>query len=685
MGVKSGPNPHVRARDVAHPVGVPDDRRKARFVRSPLRWTRSIAVVLAVAASVVVTVAAVDVPGAQATIESSTTSTLSPHPSTTTTSHPTTTTTKPETTTTTRPPTTTTTAKPPAPPAPTTASVVPPVPNSGTTTTVPKRQHVTNQPNLDALSPHVVALSGPGTEYQFSGSQTSVGSVGGVPSYMTSPGGPYLYDSDGRIVLMHGTNVVYKHAPYIAYPDPGEPWNFSASDAARMQKLGFNIVRLGIEWQGLEPGSGGPNQPNICAPGTPGNPHEFNKAVADAYLKHVAATVDLLSHYGIYTLLDMHQDVYNTLFRGEGAPNWAVCTNNVPIVPLGGRWSNNYSNPQLDTAVGHFWANDVVGDLQGQFDLVWKTVADYFKDDPWVVGYDPYNEPFSTETQTASESTFTGQLECFYTGTAHTGFLANGRSPLNCPSDDPSDGVVPSIQSVDQNHLIFVEPDIYWVPGGNVPSQLGPMPFQRLVFNFHVYCGDRSPVTGNPINLLNCLQSEETSASEQDVTRLSMSSRYQSNGPAIFMSEFGATTSPALAGFDTEWAGLEEVGWAYWAWKYYDDPTGSSAEGLVLPNGSYSPIVNELSRTYPQQVAGVANSILFNPFTGAFGMIYAPSLSASGETNILVAAQQHYSNGWCAAVRGGRITSKPGAEHLTIATRGRPLQVYVTVTAGACP
>ena len=530
-----------------------------------------------------------------------------------------------------------------------------------------------------------MALSGPGTEYQFSGSQTSVGSVGGVPSFMTSPGGPYLYDSNGRVVLMHGTNVVYKHAPYIAYPDPGEPWNFSATDAARMQKLGFNIVRLGIEWQGLEPGSGGPNQPNICTPGTPGNPHEFNKAVADAYLKHVAATVDLLSRYGIYTLIDMHQDVYNTLFRGEGAPNWAVCTNNVPIVPLGGRWSNNYSNPQLDTAVGHFWANDVVGDLQGQFDLVWKTVADYFKDDRWVVGYDPYNEPFSTETQIASESTFTGQLECFYTGSAHTGFLANGSSPLVCPPDDPSNGVVPSIQSVDQNHLIFVEPDIYWVPGGNIPSQLGPMPFQRLVFNFHVYCGDRSPVTGNPINLLNCLQSEETSASEQDVTRLSMSSRYQSNGPAIFMSEFGATTSPALAGFDTEWAGLEEVGWAYWAWKYYNDPTGSSAEGLVLPDGSYSPIVNELSRTYPQQVAGIANSILFNPFTGAFGMTYTPSLSASGETDIDVAAQQHYPNGWCAAVRGGHITSKSGAQHLTIATQGRPLQVYVTVTAGACP
>jgi len=582
---------------------------------------------------------------------------------------PTTTTTSAVTTT-----TTTTAPVPTTPGAPTTTT---------TATTLP--QHVVNQPNLNALSPHIDALGGSGVQYQFSSAPSSQKPPPGVPSFLTSPGGPYLYDANNRVVLLHGVNVVYKHPPYIAYPDRGKPWDLTAADAARMQSLGFNVVRLGLEWQALEPGSGGPNQPKICTPGTPGDPHEFNRAVAEAYLSHVAATVKLLSRYGIYTLLDMHQDVYNANFRGEGAPDWAVCTDGVPIVPTGGRWSNNYSNPQLDTAVHHFWTNDVVGNLQGQYDLVWATVASRFKNDPWVVGYDPYNEPFSTEIQTASESTFTGNLECFYTGTAHTGFLANGASPLECPADVPSNGVIPSIEAVDHRHLIFVEPDIYWVTGGNVPSQLGPMPFQRIVFNFHVYCGDRSPITGNPSDLLRCLQSEETAASEQDITRLSMSSQYQSSGPAIFMSEFGATTSTALAGFDTEWAGLNQVGWAYWAWKYYDDPTGSSAEGLVLPDGNYSPIVTVLSRTYPQAVAGIANSVLFNPFTGAFNMTYAPSLASRGATVIDIAASQHYPTGWCAAVKGGRITSDPGATHLTIQTTGRPLQVYVSVTAGGCP
>jgi endoglycosylceramidase len=535
------------------------------------------------------------------------------------------------------------------------------------------------------LTPHIVALSGPGTSYQFSSGATSSGSTPGVPSYLSSPGGPYMYDSSGRMVILHGVNVVYKHAPYIAYPDPGKPWNFDATDATKMQKLGFNVVRLGIEWQALEPGSGGPNQPKICTPGTPGNPHEFNQAVADAYLAHVKATVDLLARHGIYTLLDMHQDVYDKLFRGEGAPEWAVCTDNVPIVPKGGRWSNNYSNPQLDTAVGHFWRNDVVGDLQGQFDQVWATVAQYFKDDRSVIGYDPYNEPFSTTTTTASESTFTQNLECFYTGKAHTGYLANGQTPLVCPPNDPSAGVVPTIESIDHKHLIYVEPDIYWVTGGNVPSQLGPIPFPRVVFNFHDYCGDRSPVTGDPTDLLKCLQSEETAASEQDVTRLSMSSGNQPTGPAIIMSEFGATNSVPLAGFDVEWAGLSTVSWIYWAWKYYDDPTGSSAEGLELPNGTYTPIVTVLSRTYPQEVAGVANAVLFNPFTSAFSMAYTPSVSAHGQTIINVAASQHYPNGWCSAVKGGKIVSAAGDTHLRVQRVGTPSEVYVSVTPGPCP
>ena len=456
-----------------------------------------------------------------------------------------------------------------------------------------------------------------------------------------------------------------------------------------MQRLGFNVVRLGLEWQALEPGSGGPNQPQICAPGSardhrPVSTNEI-RAVAEQYLSHVAATVKLLAHYGIYTLLDMHQDVYNQNFRGEGAPDWAVCTDNVPIVPKGGRWWNNYANPTLQTAVGHFWSNDVVGNLQGNYDLVWKTVAQYFKNNPWVIGYDPYNEPFSTETQTASESTFTGQLECFYIGKGHPAELANGGGALTCPSGDPDDGVVPTIQSVDSHHLTFVEPDIYWVTGGNVPSQLGPLPFKRIVFNFHTYCGDRSPVTGNPTDLLKCLQAEETAASEQDITRLSMGSAAQPTGPAIFMSEFGATTSIPLAGFDVEWAGLDDLSWIYWAWKYYDDPDGLVSRGA---GAARRLVLTDRHGAVPHLSAGGGRGPQFDGLQSVHGGVQHGVCTDTGSER----RDDSVHRGVAAlpdrlvrAVKNGRITSQPGASHLTVQTVGHPPQVYISVTAGACP
>ncbi len=331
---------------------------------------------------------------------------------------------------------------------------------------------------------------------QQSGSTRSSG-VSIVSGSLRAPGGPFLYDSYGRVILLHGVNAVYKLAPYELYPDPGQPWSFTAADARRIAGLGFNVVRLGILWQGIEPGTGSVNDPATCAAGPPGPSTEFNKATADAYLANIKKTVDLLGRYHVYSLLDMHQDVYNQAFRGEGAPSWAVCTDGVPIVALGGRWSDNYASPTLHTAEEHFWLNDVVGNLQGQYDLSWSTVAGYFSDNPWVVGYDPYNEPYEPLLTLDATEAFAIQLECFYTGTAHPGTLLHGEAPTSCPADDPPEGVIPSIQKADPHHLIFVEPDNYSV-GTDGPSLLGPMNYPNLVNNFHAVLrraqpGDRRP------------------------------------------------------------------------------------------------------------------------------------------------------------------------------------------------
>ena len=216
---------------------------------------------------------------------------------------------------------------------------------------------------------------------------------------LRAPGGPALVDSLGRTVLLHGVDLVYKIPPYevevtgtgrnVLTPTRRSAWRNSASTSCGS----------GIIWKGLEPGTDPINDPAICTPGAPrpSGPISSTPGSSTTYMSRLEATVSLLARYGIYSLIDMHQDVYNEAFGGEGAPDWAVCTDGVtPEAPActWPNWSVNYTGPGVAQAYGHFWDNDVVGNLQGQFDTLWTKIAARFRGNPWVIGYDPFNEPY---------------------------------------------------------------------------------------------------------------------------------------------------------------------------------------------------------------------------------------------------------------------------------------------------
>ena len=110
--------------------------------------------------------------------------------------------------------------------------------------------------------------------------------------------GRWITDPDGKVVIFHGVNMVDKRPPY-------EPWavGFSSADANFLAANGFNVVRLGVIYKGVEP--------------SPGRYDEH-------YLDQIATTVETLGNAGIRSLLDFHQDAYNEVFGGEGFPDWAV-------------------------------------------------------------------------------------------------------------------------------------------------------------------------------------------------------------------------------------------------------------------------------------------------------------------------------------------------------------------------
>jgi endoglycosylceramidase len=488
--------------------------------------------------------------------------------------------------------------------------------------------------------------------------------------------GPYLRDQYGRVVVLHGVNVVYKRSPYDLSLDPDALNAFTAGDAERIADLGFNVVRLGIIWAGLEPGSATLNDPSICTPGTPGDPSQLNLPVLMAYLAQVKKTVDLLGSYHIDTLLDMHQDLYSSAFGGEGAPAWAVCTDGLSTAMNPGRWSHTYSSPALKVAFDHFWNNDVIGDLQGEYDRVWGLVAAYFKDTPTILGYDPMNEPYSPSYIPAGHQELDPLIECFYTGTLHPGQSSTGQT-IACPRNDPAEGVIPTIEAADPNHPVFFEPDIFTMRGGT--NFLGAMDLPNLVFNFHSYCPQRSGVTGNPTDPDVCADHVVTTIDRRQDDRSQMASPAQPAGPALFLSEFGATSNLPL---------LEQVGsvtqgnflsWTYWQWRYYDDPTGSADEALVDADGQLKSSALALDQAYAQAIAGTPVSTNFDPVTDRFTLNYVPDWRITAPTVIFM-PMLDYPQGYCVQAQGATVTSPPDQGHLTLTNQiGGPHLVSIAV------
>src|SRR5690554_6839579 len=151
------------------------------------------------------------------------------------------------------------------------------------------------------------------------------------------------------------------------------PWN--EEDFKLLRDWGFNVVRLGLIWDAVEP-----------------EPGVYN----EAYLDWVESMLDLCAEYGIYAFLDMHQDLYSVLYS-DGAPEWATLTDGLPHVE-GDLWSDAYLfSEAVQRAFDHFWANSTATSgkgLQEHFQDMWLHIVRRFKEHPALLGYDFLNEPF---------------------------------------------------------------------------------------------------------------------------------------------------------------------------------------------------------------------------------------------------------------------------------------------------
>ncbi|WP_244130294.1 cellulase family glycosylhydrolase [Burkholderia sp. BCC0044] len=482
----------------------------------------------------------------------------------------------------------------------------------------------------------------------------------GASSSSVSHAGRWLIDDHGRVLIVHGVNVVVKQPPYAP-----EAAGFGAKEMDRLAADGFNAVRLGVAQQQLEP-----------APGR----------YDGAYLASLARTQQQLADRRIYTLLDMHQDGYSRRFaperrRGEvaagnpgaeinnGFADWMALDDGLPNVNPGHPYyyvTSKAINRAFDDLYGNARGPEGVG-LADRFAAAWRHVAAGFAGRPYLLGYELLNEPWPG----------TRWLDC--------------AGPQGCAGFDQKVMSVfnrtlrAAIRDTDRNTLVFQEPNPLFNLG--FPTHLDPGD-ARSGFAFHNYAskidqfakaiGTALPAgqAALPERLAPLLGG--TDADKEARVFGNALARVDATGEALLMTEFSGLDAPDPSGRRAERmadaADRDMIPWIYWRFPVPADSTAAS----------WQSVRDALVRPYPQAIAGTPTRWRFDPTTQHFELRYAtrpagPALRPGATTQIFV-PDYRYPHGYRARVTGGTVTSAPNARALRVAAHADAAEVVVEVT-----
>jgi endoglycosylceramidase len=443
-----------------------------------------------------------------------------------------------------------------------------------------------------------------------------------VPSGVVTHQGRWLTDSAGRVLLLHGVNMVAKDPPYEPAKD-----GFSDKDAVWLAANGFRIVRLGILATGLMP--------------TPGT-------VNEAYITSIAATVDDLSRHGIYALLDFHQDGWGPSLGSDGLPAWMTITdgaaNTHATFPL-----YYIQNPAIQHAFQSFWDNDPAPNhtpIQRDYVQMFSAVASRFANNADVLGYDLFNEPWP--------------------GTTWKPCLADTNG---CPNLDTAElgaayaRVVQGIRSAGDDHLVFGEPFVLFNFGLSATHIPLPNADREAGMSFHLYAA---------------------SPSQEPNVLANAAAWAASTGGVLLNTEWGATTDSAAVTRQANELDSALLPWIFWSYccevvhSLHAPPAGANlvsttVGALVQPyplavagtplHLTYTPADRTLSFTWSTARAG----------GGGF---------PTGAVTSFAVPASVYPNGYTVTVAGGTVIAGCGGSVIAIkAPQGRA-RVTATITAG---
>jgi endoglycosylceramidase len=317
-----------------------------------------------------------------------------------------------------------------------------------------------------------------------------------------------------------------------------------------MRDLGFNLLRLPINWSALEPARG---------------------RYSSAYLKRIAAIVDLCGKRGISVLLDFHQDAFSKEIGQDGAPRWVLDLLlgpsgypylGGPLTDLGARRFASYT---ID-AFRRFDANE--HDVQSLFAEAAIVLAKRFRRSRAVVGYEIMNEPLALPDATGE-----AQLRSFH------------------------ELVTTAIRRVDRQHLVVFEPNSLRNLFNQAPIPATPFPDERAVYGPHIYTYvfDGQTFTGDTTALRASMQAAANEAAAW--------------GTALFVGEYGIDPAHPLA---NDWitASLDlqdefRAHSTFWLWEEISSGHWGLFDGESSdPAGERPARILALSRPFARAVPG---------------------------------------------------------------------------------
>ena len=458
--------------------------------------------------------------------------------------------------------------------------------------------------------------------------------------------GPWLVDSAGRVVQLHGLTLYQKRPPFLDV--------ISDADLDYAIGQGFNTFRINWMWEAAEPEPG---------------------RIEDGYIDRIAALNDQMARHGIRTLIGPANNSYSSRFGGFGAPPWATINRQYCTKP---EEALNCLQKQADRYLGidgefeawdNFYDNVPASDNVGvltHFTKTWQRVASRLDGKNNVFALALFHEPAPGLRYVRK-----GERRFF---TEPVTFEREGLGPFYKTVGD-------GVRQVAAKPTIFFQISDYYnmetianagihVPRFSADANLG------LSYHF------------GPIDIGKLSSGEFAGKLDQALTTALDYSRKAD--VAFVMTGYRLVKNEEQYAAFTDHLGGRFVPWIFYTFKGMPNPGAENTSLLLDPSQPASDTTVKSHRLdsmvvpYPQLTAGTPQQWSFDRATRVARFSYSTlpvgkTVPCGAAATEIFVPQRHYPHGYFAEVSGGRIVSQPTSAWLVIRSLRRAREVSVTI------